>query len=329
MPSISRICALLLGCALVTAAHLPTLAAEPFPARPVKIVVPYSVGGGTDAVTRPLAQRLSEITGQAFIVDNKPGADATIGAAQVARGPADGYTLVAVSGVPFLLNQSAYKNLPYDTMKDLVPVAIFSTVPMLLVTSAALPVDSAVALVNHAKANPNKLDYAGTDQMTYLGMELIARGTGMELTYVPYKGAGPAVTDLLGNHIALMLSSMSAALPQIKEGRMKALAITTSKRSAALPNVPTISETILPGYELTAWFAIFAPAATPPQIVDKLADAIQSAVKTPSLAQQIEGQGAEILFYGPKEAQAFIARENTRWARAYTDANSKATAKAP
>lgn len=305
--------------AFAAVAALPAGAADPYPSKPVRLVVPYSTGGGTDVLTRALAQRLGEVAGQNFIVDNKPGADATIGAALVAKSPPDGYTLVAVSGVPFVLNQSAYKSLPYDTMKDLVPVAIYSSLPMVIVSAPGMKFDSAQGLIAYAKANPKQLNYAGTDQMTYLAMEMIARGTGTEMTYVPYKGAGPALTDLLGNHIGLMLSSMSAAMPYIKDGRVNALAVASNKRAAALPNVPTVSETILPGYELTAWFGLFAPAGTPQAVVDKLAADVEASLKTPALQQRLEALGADPRYIGPAEFREFLAKENTRWTKAFKE----------
>ncbi len=307
-----------LALAVVAVASSP-VHAQTYPTRPVKVVVPYSPGGGTDVLTRPLAQRLGEITGQPFVVENKPGADASIGAAMVAKAPADGYTVVAVSGIPFLLNQSAYKDLPYDTMRDLVPVAVFAALPMVLVGAPGFDAADAKALVAYAKANPKKLNYAGTDQMTYLGMEMIAKGTGTEMTYVPYKGAGPALTDLLGNHIQLMLSSASAAMPYIKEKRMKAFAVASNKRMASLPDVPTVSETIYPGYELNAWFGIFVPAGTPQPVIDKLAADIAAALKTPEVAQRLEGLGSDNRFLGPVEFRDFLARENARWSKAFKD----------
>jgi len=297
----------------------PLHAAEPYPSKPVKVIVPYSVGGGTDVLTRALAQRLAEVTGQSFVVENRGGADATIGAAMAAKAPADGYTLLAVSGVPFLLNQSAFKDLPYDTMKDLVPVAHFAALPMLVVSANALGVDSAKALVTQAKASPNKINYAGTDQMTFLGMEMIAKGTGTQLAHIPYKGAGPALNDLLGNHVSVMLASPSSAMPHVREGRIKALAVTGSKRSPALPDVPTVSESILPGYELTAWFGIFAPAGTPQAVVDKLAADIERVLRMPALVKQFESLGTDASYMAPAQFAGFVGSEYTRWTRAFKE----------
>ena len=200
------------------------------------MIVPYSVGGGTDVLTRALAQRLSEATGQSFVIENRGGADATIGAAMVAKAPADGYTLLAVSGVPFLLNQSAFKDLPYDTAKDFVPVAHFASLPMLIVSANALGVDSAKTLVTQAKASPNKINYAGTDQMTFLGMEMIAKGTGTQLVHIPYKGAGPALNDLLGNHVSVMLASPT---PRCRTSATGASRRSPSPAAGAAPRCPT------------------------------------------------------------------------------------------
>jgi tripartite-type tricarboxylate transporter receptor subunit TctC len=285
----------------------------------VKVVVPYAVGGGTDVLTRALAQRLGEVAGQSFVVENRGGADASIGPAMVAKSPADGYTVLAVSGVPFLLNQSAFKSLPYHTMRDFVPVAMFASLPMLMVSAKELPVADVKALVAHAKANPRKLNYAGTDQMTYLGMEMIAKGAGIEMVHVPYKGAGPALNDLLGNHVSVMLASPSSAIPHVREGRVRALAVTGNARSPALPDVPTISETILPGYELTAWFGVFVPAGTPPAVVDRLAADIGKALEMPALRKQFESLGTDVRFMGPKEFSAFLGKESERWAQAFRD----------
>jgi tripartite-type tricarboxylate transporter receptor subunit TctC len=302
-----------LGAVLSTTA----IAADPYPSKPVKIIVPYSPGGGTDVLTRTLAQRLTEMTGQSFIVENKPGGDATIGAAMAAKTAADGYTLLAVSGVPFLINQSAFKDLSYDTMRDFAPVAQFASLPMVLVGTSKLEPADAKALVAMAKASSKGVDYAGTDQMTYLGTEMIAAGTGMKLVHVPYKGAGPALNDLLGGHVSMMLSSMSPALPYIKDGRIKAYAVTGNARAAALPNVPTVSESILPGYELTAWFGVFAPAGTPQDIVDKLANDINGALKSPEMQKRLETMGADPAFMAPVAFRKFLNAENERWTRAF------------
>lgn len=292
-------------------------AADAYPSRPVRVIVPYSPGGGTDVVTRTLVQRLSETTGQSFIVENRPGADATIGPAVAAKTPPDGYTLLATSGVSFLITRSTIKDLPYDPMRDFAPVALFASVPMVLVGGPNVEAQDAKALVAMAKASPKGLDYAGTDQMVFLGTEMIAKGTGMKMQHIPYKGAGPALNDLLGGHVAVMLSSINSVLPYIRDGRVKAYAVTGSSRASALPNVPTVSESILPGYELTAWFGMFTPANTPPEIVDKLATEISAALKSPEMQKRLEMMGADPTFLAPVAFRRFLVQEDERWTRAF------------
>jgi tripartite-type tricarboxylate transporter receptor subunit TctC len=300
------------------------VAADPYPARAVKIIVPYSPGGGTDVVTRTLAQRLTETTGQPFVVENRPGADATIGPAIAAKTTPDGYTLLATSGVSFLITRSSMKDLPYDPMKDFAPVALFASVPMVLIGAPNLAAQDAKALVTMARSGPKSLDYAGTDQMVFLATEQLAQGTGMKMQHIPYKGAGPALNDLLGGHVAVMLGSINSVLPHIKEGRVKAYAVTGSSRAGTLPNVPTVSESILPGYELTAWFGMFAPANTPPEIVDKLASEINAALKSPEMKKQLESMGADPTFLAPTAFRGFLVKEDDRWTRAFKASGLKA-----
>jgi len=309
---------------LCMSAPLPVLAAEPYPARPVKIIVPYSAGGGTDVVTRVLAQRLSESMGQPFVVDNRPGADATIGPAIAAKTAPDGYTLLATSGVSFLITRSSMKDLSYDPMKDFAPVALFASVPMVLIGAPNLEPQDAKALVAMAKAGPKSLDYAGTDQMVFLATEQLAQGTGMKMQHIPYKGAGPALNDLLGGHVAVMLGSINSVLPHIKEGKIKAYAVTGSSRAGTLPNVPTVSESILPGYELTAWFGMFAPAGTPPEVVEKIASEINAALRSPDMKKQLDGMGADPTFLAPVAFRGFLVKEDDRWTRAFKASGLKA-----
>lgn len=307
------------GSAALPAAH----AADPYPTHPVKVIVPYSPGGGTDVVTRTLAQKLSESTGQPFVVENRPGADATIGPAIAAKTPPDGYTLLATSGVSFLITRSSMKDLPYDPMKDFAPVALFASVPMVLVGAPTLPAQDAQGLVALAKSG-KAIDYAGTDQMVFLATEQLAQGTGMKMQHIPYKGAGPALNDVLGSHVSVMLASINSVMPHIKEGRVKAYAVTGSSRAATLPNVPTVSESILPDYELTAWFGMFAPAGTPREVIDRLAAAIDAALKSPDMKKQLDAMGADPTFLAPSAFHAFLVKEDDRWTRAFKASGLKA-----
>lgn len=298
----------------ISCAALPALApaADPYPSKAVRIIVPYSPGGGTDVVTRTLAQRLSEATGQSFVVENRPGADATIGPAVAAKTAPDGYTLLATSGVSFLITRTTMQ-LPYDPLKDFAPVALFASVPMVLIGKPTLEAADAKALVAAAKAGPKALDYAGTDQMVFLATEMLAQGTGMKMQHIPYKGAGPAMNDLLGGHVAVMLGSINSVLPHIREGKVKAYAVTGTSRAATLPNVPTVAESILPGYELTAWFGMFAPAGTPPEIVEKLSADVSAALRSPEMKKQLDSMGADPTYLAPGAFKAFLAKEDERW----------------
>ncbi len=308
--------------ALACVAAVPLAApAQTYPSKPVKIIVPYAPGGGTDVLTRVLAKQLSDATGQSFVVENHGGAGATIGPAMVAKAAPDGYTVVAISGVPYLINQYSYRNLSYDTIADFVPVSRFASVPMLLVSNPKFPAASAQDFVKYARDNPGKVSFGAPDQMTHLAMTIISQGTNTQVTIVPYKGAGPAITDLLGNHIPVMLSSSSAIMPYLKDGRVRALAITTKERSPSLPDVPTVSESIVPSFELNAWFAILAPANTPKAVVDFLHAEIAKAVKVQDVQERFRGLGAEpIEMLSQADFAAYLRAERDRWSKAFRDA---------
>ena len=294
--------------------------AQTYPAKPVRILVPYAPGGGTDVLTRVLAKQLSEATGQSFVVENHGGASATIGPAMAAKAAPDGYTLVAISGVPYLINQFMFKSLPYDTVADFEPVSRFASVPMLLVTHPSFAPDTAAKFIAYARENPGKVNFGASDEMTHLAMTIITQGTNSKVTIVPYKGAGPAITDLLGGHIPAMLSSSSAIMPHVKENRVRVLAITTRSRWSALPAVPTVDESILPGFELNAWFAVLAPAKTPREIVNYLHGEIAKAVRVPEVASRFEGLGASpIEMLTPTDFVAYLRAERERWGKAFRD----------
>lgn len=311
-----RVGALLVLACLVLVA--PVAAAQTYPSKPVRVIVPYAPGGGTDVLTRALAKRLAEQTGQPFVVENHGGAGATIGANMVAKAAPDGYTIVVVSGVPFLINQFMYAKLPYDTFADFEPVSRFASVPMLLVSNASFPADTADKFVAYARANPGKVNFGAPDEMTHLAMTLISQGTDTSVTIVPYKGAGPAITDLVGGHIPMMMSSSSAIMPYLKDGRVKALAITTTKRLPSLPQVPTVAESILPSFELNAWFGVLAPAKTPKAVVDDLNAQIAKAVESPEIKERFDALGATpIEMLTPAAFGAYIKSEGKRWGKAF------------
>jgi len=311
--------------ALLLASACPFAAlAQNYPAKPVRVLVPYAPGGGTDVLMRVLAKQLTEATGQTFVVENHPGASATIGVALAAKAAPDGYTIVAMSGVPYLINQFMFKSLPYDTIADFEPVSRFASVPMLLVAHPSFPADSAKGFIDYARQNPGKVSFGAPDEMTHLAMTIIAQSTKTEITIVPYKGAGPALTDLLGNHIPAMMSSSSAVMPYLKDGRIKPLAITTKVRAPSLPQVPTVSETIVPSFELNAWFGILAPARTPKEIVNYLNAEIAKAVSVPEVRGKFESLGASpIEMLSPPEFGTYLKAERDRWGKAFRDSGLK------
>jgi tripartite-type tricarboxylate transporter receptor subunit TctC len=294
--------------------------AQGYPNKPVRVIVPYAPGGATDILMRVLAKQLTESTGQPFVIENHGGAGATIGAAMAAKSPPDGYTIVVVSGVPFLINQFMFSKLPYDTVTDFEPISRFASVPMLLVSHPSFPADTPAGFVAYARDNPGKVNFGAPDEMTHLAMTIISQSTKMKVTIVPYKGAGPAITDLIGGHIPMMMSSSSAIMPYLKDGRVKPLAITTSSRLPSLPQVPTVSETILPSFELNAWFGIFAPAKTPKDVVNYLHAAIANAVRVPGVKDRFEASGASpIEMLSPEEFAAYVKAERDRWGKAFQE----------
>jgi tripartite-type tricarboxylate transporter receptor subunit TctC len=291
--------------------------AQTFPNKPIRMVVPFSAGGTTDILARAVGQKLSESLGQQVVVDNKPGAGGNIGAQEVARAAPDGYTLVMGTVGTHGINPSLYKKMPYDHIKDFAPVSLVASVPNLLVVHPSVPVNSVKELIAHAKANPGKLNFASSGNGTsiHLSGELFKTMTGLQMTHVPYKGSAPAVTDLLGGQVQLMFDNMPSALPHAKGGKLKPLAVTSAKRFPGTPEIPTIAEAGVPGYEATSWFGVLAPAGTPKEIVNKLSTEIAKALKTPEMKKRLEEQGAEAVGSTPEEFAAHIKSETAKWAK--------------
>ncbi len=298
------------------AAALPALAlAQAWPSKPVRLVSPFPAGGGTDAFARPLAQQLSTQLGQQVIVDNRGGAGGTIGAEHVAKGPADGYTFL-VGAVHHTIAVSVYSKLGYDLMKDLVPVTLVALVPNVVVVNPKVPVNSIQELVAYAKANPNKLNFgsAGNGTSHHLAGELFKVTTGAQINHVPYKGAGPAMQDLLGGQVDLMFDGMGSSAAQIRGNRLKALAVTTEARSPAFPDIPTMKEAGVPGYVVTTWYGLWAPAGTPADIVNRMQQEVAKAMQSPLIRKVWEEQGAQPGGNTPAEFGAFVRSEVTKWA---------------
>ncbi|MFM9989901.1 MAG: Bug family tripartite tricarboxylate transporter substrate binding protein [Burkholderiaceae bacterium] len=295
--------------------------AQNYPAKSVKVIVPYPPGGGTDVIARVLTTQLSVTSGQTFFIDNRAGGDATIGAAIAAKSQNDGYTLLAVSGVPYVLNQIIYSKLPYNIIEDFEPVSLFASGPLILVVNPNVPVNTASEFIEYARLNQGKLNYAGSDQFTYLTMEMILLATNTKITHVPYKGVGPSLNDVVGGHIPVMLSSLAPAIPFINGKRLKALAVTSKQRSQSLPDVPTINESIIPDYEVTAWYGLFAPKGTSKKIINTLSDSINKTNETAEVKKNLTILGTDIVKSTPDEFKHFLKVELDKWGKVAKDTN--------
>jgi tripartite-type tricarboxylate transporter receptor subunit TctC len=312
--------ALVLLTAVITAIAAPFTFAQGaanYPTKPVRLVVPFPAGGTTDILARAVAQKLSEAWGQQVIVDNRPGAGGNIGSDLVAKSKPDGYTLLMGTVGTHAINPSLYKNMPYDHVKDFVPVILVAGVPNVLVVNPSLPVHSVPELIAYAKANPGKLNFASSGNGTsiHLSGELFKAMTGVEMTHVPYKGSAPALTDLIGGQVQLMFDNLPSSLPFIKAGKLRALAVTSGARAAALPDLPTLAESGLPGFEASSWFGVLAPAGTPRDIVAKLNGAIAGWLASPEAKEKLLAQGAIAAGGAPEDFARHIGAETSKWAK--------------
>jgi tripartite-type tricarboxylate transporter receptor subunit TctC len=311
------VAALVAAIAIVTAGPVAAQAAANYPAKPVRLVVPFPPGGTTDILARAVAQKLSETWGQQVIVDNRPGAGGNIGSELVAKSQPDGYTLLMGTVGTHAINPSLYAKMPYDHVKDFVPVILVAGVPNVLVVNPSLPVNSVQELIAYGKANPNKLNFASSGNGTsiHLSGELFRTMTGVQMTHVPYKGSSPALTDLMGGQVQLMFDNLPSSLQFIKAGKLRALAVTSLARSQALPDVPTLAESGLPGFEASSWFGVLAPAGTPPDIVAKLNGAIAAWLASSDAKEKLLGQGAIAAGGSPDAFVKHIANESAKWAK--------------
>ncbi len=298
-------------------------AIDSYPSKPVRIVVPYTPGGGADILARTLAAALAPKIGQPVIVENHPGANTITGTEYVANSPPDGHTLLLVPA-SFSINPSFYK-LPYDSIKGFAPVALVAMVPLLLVTNPAVPVNSVKDLIALAKAKPGRLTFAsyGTGSPAHLAGELFKSMVGVDMLHIPYKGSAPALADIVAGHVDLSFSSMSPAVPLVKSGRLKAIAVSTAKRVPAMTQIPTIAESGVPGYEVNGWNGIAAPARTPKDVVAKLNKVIGEIVATTEFRDKIAAQGFEPEGSSPEEFSELIQRDVLKWAKVIKDSGAK------
>jgi tripartite-type tricarboxylate transporter receptor subunit TctC len=298
--------------------------AQGYPTRPIKFIVGFPAGGGSDAAARLTAAALSEKLGQPIVVENKPGANTILATQFVGSQPADGYTLLFVSA-SFAINPSLYK-LDYDILKDFTPVALVVQVPLILISNNELPAKTVTELIAMAKAKPNELTYAsfGVGSAGHLAGELFCSMTGTDMRHVPYKGSAPAITDLLGGRVSIMFPGIGSAMPLVKDGKLRGVAVTTAKRTVVAPEIPTVAESGVPGYEVATWESLQAPAGTPPEIIAKLNKAIGEVLATKDLRDKMTALGLEADgTKSPAEVAQFVRSEMAKWARVVKERNVK------
>lgn len=305
-----------LAASLVALAFPALVAAQPWPSKPVHIVVPFAAGGATDVVARLLAQKLSDAWGQSVVVENRAGAGGNIGAEAVAKSPADGYTLLMTSGSIVTANPYMYKSLTYDPAKDLVPITNVASGPQVIAVGPGVEQKDLKSLIEYAKANPKKVNFgsAGVGTQTHLAAENFAYAAGIDITHVPYKGESAAITDLMGGQIQMATPNLGAAIGFIKDGKLRALAVTSRERSPQLPDVPSASE-LLPGFENTGWFGLVAPAGTPREVIEKVQRDSAKVLHTDEFKATLAKQGMAPVGNTPAEFGAAIREESGRWAK--------------
>jgi len=312
-----------LTAAVCLAAHaFATAAAPPFPAKPVRIIVPFAPGGPTDIVARTVGQQLTLALGQPVVVDNRPGAGGVVGADLAAKSAADGYTLLLCSTGAMAINPGLLTSMPYDPVRDLAPITLVVTIPYLLLVNPAYPAQSVKELLALTRARPGQLNYgsAGTGTTSHLAMELFRSMAGIQVTHVPYKGSAPAATDLVGGQLQLLFDAPPSSLPIVRSGRLRALGISTLRRTPLLPDMPTIHEAGVPGYEVLTWSGICAPAGTPKAVVARLNEAIVQGVTSRETRDRFAAIGADVVANSPDEYRKFILAELAKWSRVIREA---------
>ena len=301
----------------------PSPAADAYPSKPVRLLIPFAPGGGTDILARMVAQRLSETLGQPMVADNRPAVDGVVASETLARSAPDGYTLLLVSS-SHAINPAIGRKLPYDTLRDFAPITQTASQQMFLVVHPSLPIKSVKELIDYAKAKPNSLNYGSSSNATALPMELFNSMAGIKTTHIPYKGSAPMLNDLLGGQINLSIAAAVSALPHIKSGRLRNLAIGDSKRSTILPDLPTIAEAGVPGYQAVIWSGMLAPAKTPRAIIDRLYKETVKVVQAPEFKERLVQLGSDAVGSTPEQWAEFIKTEIDKWGRIAKIAGVKA-----
>lgn len=312
--------------ALLFAASTCSLAsAQAWPSKPIRLVVPFPAGGGTDIIGRELTQRITEATKWSFIVDNKPGSGGNIGIDNVAKSPADGYSLVLGQTSNLAINPTLYAKLPYDPVKDLTPISLVASAPLALVVSANSPYKTLADLVADAKAKPGTVNFAtsGNGTVAHLATELFQKEAGVKLTHIPYKGASQGINDVIGGQVQAYVSSIPTLIGHIKSGKMRALAVTSAKRVDDLPQVPTIAESGYKGFEAATWFGVFGPANLPKDTTARLHAEILKALANPELRKKLGDQGADVASSTPEELGKLVRDDIVRWGKVVKDSGAK------
>jgi len=311
MQAIHRFFAAAALASLAATAH-----AQAWPSKPIKWVVPFAPGGTTDILARTVGEKLATALGQPVIIENKPGAGGGVGAEFTAKSAPDGYTIMGGTISTHAINASLYKSLPYDPVKDFVAITLIARVPNMLVINPTVPAKDVKELIALLKANPGKYSFASSGNGTsqHLSGELFKSMSGTDMQHIPYKGSPPALQDVVGGQVAMTFDNITTALPLAKAGKLRALAVTTAKRSSVAPEVPTLAESGLPGFEVGSWQGVFAPAGTPPEIVKRLNAEIVKALNMPDVREKLSGLGAEIVADSPEEFSALVKAEVAKWA---------------
>jgi tripartite-type tricarboxylate transporter receptor subunit TctC len=318
---------LLLGCTLAGAALTAPMAAaqtESWPNRPVKILFGFPAGSATDVIARTVGQKLSEKWGQSVIIENRPGAGGNLGSELAARAPADGYTIF-FGTVANAISATLYSKLNYDYLKDFTPITLVATTPLVLVANPTVPVSNVKGLIDYAKANPGKLNFAsgGVGTSNHLAGEMFKTATGTQLVHVPYKGTPAAYNDMFGGQVSLMWDNIVAVTNHVRSGRLKPIAVTSAERAASLPDVPTMAEAGLPGFEAVSWIGALVPTGTPKPIVDKIHTDMVAVLRMPEVRQQLGASGAVVVGNTPEQFAAWNRNEIAKWAKAIKDSGAK------
>ncbi|MDB5931600.1 MAG: tctC [Polaromonas sp.] len=310
--------------ALSGLAALPAAAQDAYPSRPVTVIVPQAAGGANDAIARIVAQKLGEIMGQTFLVDNRPGAGGNVGTAQAAKAKPDGYTLLLTTNSAHVINPSIYKNTGFDPVKDFEPVGLVANAGYVLVANSAFPANSVAELIAQAKARPGQISYAsaGNGTLNHLIGEMFKRAAGVDMLHVPYKGSAGAATDVAGGQIPVSVQSLPSSLPFLQSGKIKVLGVVNEKRLASMPNAPTIGET-LPGFGSTPWYGLLAPAGTPREVIARLQSALEKTLASKDVADKLAVQGCDVMTASPTQFAALIQGDLPRWNKIVKDSGAR------